>query len=155
MLAACRSTTTCSAQPLPPPGSLGSARRSRPSSRRSRSRASAPISSRSRRLPTAGARGVRAAAGGGRWVAVAGGGEPITSRDRVREAIQIAAICEVAEEAVPEELRTAPPRLASPQYLDSLGTGRADALPAVLQGAVAAVEELAQDVEDHYKVELR
>ena len=46
-------------------------------------------------------------------------------------------------------------RLASPQYLDSLGTLQADGLPPVLQGAVGAVDELAQDVEDHYKVELR
>jgi hypothetical protein len=96
-----------------------------------------------------------AADGGRTWVAVDGEGEPITSRDRVREAVSIAAICEVAEEAVPEELRSAPPRLASAQYLDSLGAGGADALPAVLQGALAAVDELAQDVEDHYKVELR
>jgi hypothetical protein len=88
------------------------------------------------------------------WVAVDGEGEPITSRELVREAVSIAAICEVAEEAVPEELRVAPPRLASAQYLDSLGAAGAETLPAVLQGAVAAVEELAQDVEDHYKLEL-
>jgi hypothetical protein len=89
------------------------------------------------------------------WVAVDGQGEPITSRDRVREAVSIAAICEVAEEVVPEELLDAPPRLASPQYLDSLGAMQAEGLAGVLQSAVGAVEELAQDVEDHYKLELR
>jgi hypothetical protein len=94
--------------------------------------------------------------GAGRtWVAVDGEGEPVTSRDRVREAVSIAAICEVAEEVVPEELLGAPPRLASPQYLDALGATRAGGLAGVLQSAVGAVEELAQDVEDHYKLELR
>ena len=89
------------------------------------------------------------------WVAVDGEGEPITSRDRVREAVSIAAICEVAEEVVPEELLGAPPRLASPQYLDSLAARQAEGLAAVVQRAVGAVEELAQDVEDHYKLDLR
>jgi hypothetical protein len=89
------------------------------------------------------------------WVAVDGEGEPITSRDRVREAVSIAAICEVAEEVVPEQLLDAPPRLATPQYLDSLGALQAEGLAGVLQSAVGAVEELAQDVEDHYKLELR
>jgi hypothetical protein len=89
------------------------------------------------------------------WVAVDDDGVPITSRERVREAVSIAAICEVAEEVVPEELRGTPPRLASPQYLDSLGVAQAAALPSALQGAAAAVEELAKDVEDHYKLELR
>jgi len=89
------------------------------------------------------------------WAAVDGAGEPITSRDRVREAVSIAAICEVAEEVVPEELLDAPPRLASPQYLDSLGALQAEGLAGVLQSAIGAVEELAQDVEDHYKLELR
>jgi hypothetical protein len=89
------------------------------------------------------------------WVAVDAEGAPITSRDRVREAVSIAAICEVAEEVVPEELLGNPPRLASPQYLDSLGAMQADGLAGVLQSAVGAVEELAQDVADHYKLELR
>jgi hypothetical protein len=89
------------------------------------------------------------------WVAVDGEGEPVTSRERVREAVSIAAICEVAEEVVPEELLGPPPRLASPQYLDSLGATGAEGLAGVLQSAIGAVEELAQDVEDHYKVELR
>jgi hypothetical protein len=88
------------------------------------------------------------------WVAVDDDGEPITSRERVREAVSIAAICEVAEEVVPEELLGTPPRLASPQYLDSLGVAQAAALPSALQGAAGAVEELAKDIEDHYKLEL-
>jgi hypothetical protein len=89
------------------------------------------------------------------WVAVDGDGEPVTSRDRVREAVSIAAICEVAEEAIPDELLGEPPRLASPQYLDSLGAVQPEGLAGALQGAIAAVEELAQDVEDHYKLDLR
>ncbi len=89
------------------------------------------------------------------WVAVDGDGAPIASRELVREAVSIAAICEVAEETVAETARVPAPRLASTRYLDSLGAAGADQLPAALQGAVAAVEELAQDVEDHYKLEFR
>jgi hypothetical protein len=89
------------------------------------------------------------------WVAVDDDGEPLTRRERVREAVSIAAICEVAEEVVPEELLGPSPRLASPQYLDSLGATQAAGLAGALQGAAGAVEELANDVEDHYKLELR
>ena len=89
------------------------------------------------------------------WVALDAAGEPIAARGRVREAVSIAAVCEVAEEVVPEELLGVPPRLASPQYLDSLGATQAEGLASILQSAVGAVDELAHDVEDHYKVELR
>lgn len=89
------------------------------------------------------------------WVAVDDDGEPLTRRERVREAVSIAAICEVAEEVVPQELLGPPPRLATPQYLDSLGATQAEGLAGALQGAAGAVEELANDVEDHYKLELR
>jgi hypothetical protein len=89
------------------------------------------------------------------WVALDAAGDPIASRERVREAVSIAAVCEVAEEVIPEELLGDPPRLASPQYLDSLGATQAEGLTSILQSAVGAVDELAQDVEDHYKVELR
>jgi hypothetical protein len=80
------------------------------------------------------------------WLALTDAGAPITSRERVREAASIAAIIEVAEEAVervPDE-----PRLASLAYLDSLGGDGS------LAAAIPAVDELTRDVEAHYKLEL-
>ena len=78
------------------------------------------------------------------WLVLDAGGAPVTSRARVREAVSIAALCEIAGEAAGDQ----PPRLASPAYLDAAGT--AD----VVAGALAAVDSLAQDVERAYKVEL-
>ena len=74
------------------------------------------------------------------------GDEP---RARVRDAASIAALVEVAEESADGD-GSGEPRVASPALLDSLG---ADAVGA-LQGALPAVEELAQDVEANYKLEL-
>jgi hypothetical protein len=88
------------------------------------------------------------------WLALDDAGEPVTSRDRVREAVSITALCEVAEDAVPEESVASPPRLASPRYLDELGAGFGPELGASIQGALGVVEELAKDVESNYKVEL-
>ena len=89
-----------------------------------------------------------------RWLALDGVGGAVTSRDRVREAVSITAICEVAEESVPETSLEEPPRLASPSYLDALGAAAGVALGAAIQQAFAAVEELANDVEANYKLEL-
>ncbi len=133
------------------------------------------------------------------WLALDGTGAPLHSRSLVREAVSIAAICEVAEETAGagdlEELRNrlvalriteAPPgieeaeaaalaveqavglapRVASARYLDALGgavrrlelaLGETDRSPfaAAMQQALGAVEELADDVESHYKLELR
>jgi hypothetical protein len=69
---------------------------------------------------------------------------PVTSRNVVREAVALAALCEVVGEAVGDE----PPRLASPAYLDEHGT------PDVVAAAFAAVESLTEDVERSYKQEL-
>ena len=70
---------------------------------------------------------------------------PVTSRALVREAVSLAALCEVVGEAVGHE----PPRLASPAYLDEFGT------PEVVAGAFSVVESLTQQVEAAYKGELR
>ena len=80
------------------------------------------------------------------WLAFDDAGVPVTSRERVREAASIAALVEVAEEAA--DRASEEPRVASLEYLDSIGgdSGIAAALP--------AVEELARDVEGHYKLEL-
>jgi hypothetical protein len=88
------------------------------------------------------------------WLALDGEGRPLTSRDRVREAVSIAAMCEVVEEAVDDETAAASPRVASPAYLDALGVSAGAALGSAIQGALAAVDELAQDVEANYKLEL-
>ena len=69
---------------------------------------------------------------------------PVTKRDVVREAVSLTALCEVVGEAVGDE----PPRLASPAYLDELGT------PEVVASALPAVESLTQEVEAAYKAEL-
>ena len=80
------------------------------------------------------------------WLALTDAGAPVTSRERVREAASIAALVEVAEEALeraPDE-----PRVASLPYLDSLGGDSS------LAAALPAVDELTRDVETHYKLEL-
>jgi hypothetical protein len=93
--------------------------------------------------------------GAGRtWLGFDDGGEPVQSRDRVREAVSITAMAEVAEDALPETAVEPPPRLASPKYLDALGADGSPELGAAIQGALGAVEELARDVESNYKLEL-
>lgn len=69
---------------------------------------------------------------------------PVASRAVVREAVALAALCEVVGEAVGD----APPRLARPAYLDDFGT--AD----VVASAFVAVESLTEEVEAAYKQEL-
>jgi len=133
------------------------------------------------------------------WLVVDTEGAPVEDRSRIREAVSIAAVCELAEETAAggelEELRarlltlrltenpdgieeaeeaalelestlSAPPRIASPAYLDRVGTatmkleralgdGGASPFAAAMQAGMAAVEELAADVERKYKIELR
>jgi len=86
------------------------------------------------------------AAGNQEWLALTDDGAPVTSRERVREAASIAALVEVGEEAA--ERVADGPRLASLQYLDSLGGDGS------LAGALPAVDELTRDVENNYKLEL-
>jgi hypothetical protein len=88
------------------------------------------------------------------WLALDDAGRPVTSRDRVREAVSIAAMCEVVEEAAGDEAAVATPRVASPAYLDTLGAASDAELAPAIQGALEAVDELARDVEGNYKLEL-
>jgi hypothetical protein len=88
------------------------------------------------------------------WLAFDGAGCPVSSRDRVRETVSLTAMCEVAEEAVSQQAVGPVPRLASPQYLDTLRAAGDSQLGAAIQGALGAVEELAKDVEADYKLEL-
>jgi hypothetical protein len=89
--------------------------------------------------------------GARKWLALDASGTPVTSRDRVREAIAIAAACEVAEEAIGA---AETPRVASPDYLDRLGAGKAPTLAAGLGDAVAVADGLADEIEAQYKLSL-
>lgn len=80
------------------------------------------------------------------WLALDEAGEPVTSRELVRDAASIAALVEVAAEAAGGPPA---PRLATTALLDEIGGGLE------LAGAVAAVEELLAEIEAGYKVELR
>jgi hypothetical protein len=85
------------------------------------------------------------------WLALDDASEPVTSRQTIREAIAIAAACEVAEEATGavEE-----PRVASPGYLDRIGASSGMAVAAGLGEAVAIADELAREIESQYKLPL-
>jgi hypothetical protein len=85
------------------------------------------------------------------WLALDRSGAPVTSRDRVREAVSIAAACEVAEETTGEGEEA---RIASPAYLDALGEGNAPALAAGLRVSIAVADELAREIESQYKLPL-
>ena len=133
------------------------------------------------------------------WLVVDADGAPVEDRARVREAVSIAAVCELAEENAGgghlDELRSQllklrltenpegideaeqaalelestlvpPPRVASPAYLDRVGSatmkleralGDAQASPfaASMQAGMGAIEELTAEVERKYKLELR
>ena len=137
-------------------------------------------------------------AAGRSWLALDADGRPVRARVLVRDAVSIAALCEVAEEAAGggslEELRSqlatlrlteAPPgieeaeeaalalertvgsapHVASPARLDevgaatrrlelALGDGSPSPFAAAMQAGMAAVEELAAEVEASYKLEL-
>jgi hypothetical protein len=86
------------------------------------------------------------------WLALDGAGAPVTSRDRVRESISIAAVCEVAEEANGDVANVT--RVASPAYLDRLGAEHGAGVAAAFSGAAAIAEELAREVESQYKLAL-
>jgi hypothetical protein len=88
------------------------------------------------------------------WLALDGEAGPVTSRERVRDAVLITALCEVAKDGMPDESLAPAPRLASPRYLDELGAAAGEELGSAIQGALGAVEELAKDVEANYKLEL-
>jgi len=78
------------------------------------------------------------------WVALGEDGAPVTSRNRVREAVSIAAMCEVAV----EQLGAAARRLEQ-----ALGA-RTSPFAAAMRQALRPVEELAKEVESQYKLPL-
>ena len=141
----------------------------------------------------------RASDGRRSWLALDAAGSPVHARATLRDAVSIAALCELAEETAgggdvaelrgrlvavrltenppgieeAEEaalaLETAlgsPPRVASPAYLDAVGTaahrleqalGDASGSPfaAAMRTAMVAVDALTTEVEAAYKLELR
>ena len=86
------------------------------------------------------------------WLVLDATGVPVGDRSLVHDAVSIAALCEVAEDAAgvePEE-----PRVARPALLDELGAEGGPAVAAAVKGAADSVAELARDVERGYKLPL-
>ena len=83
------------------------------------------------------------------WLVLDATGVPVADRELVRDAVSIAALCEVAEEAAGVEPDSA--RVASPALLDELGEGAGPAVAEAVKGAAGTVEELVRDVERGYK----
>ena len=86
------------------------------------------------------------------WLVLSADGSPVEERTLVRDAVSIAALCELAEEAA-GRADGDEPRLATPEQLDALGRS-AEVVEAIKQGA-GTIDELLRDIERGYKTELR
>ena len=86
------------------------------------------------------------------WLVLDATGVPVSDRALIRDAVSIAALCEVAEDAAGVEPDSA--RVASPALLDDLGAGAGTEVAAAVKGAAGTVEELVHDVEHGYKLPL-
>jgi hypothetical protein len=83
------------------------------------------------------------------WLVLDATGVPVEERALVRDAVSVAALCEVAEEAAGIEPEA--PRVASPAYLDELGADSGPELGGAVKSATGTVDELLRDVERGYK----
>ncbi len=98
------------------------------------------------------------------WVALDGDGSPVVDRRVLRDAVSIATICELAEEAAGDsdlpELR-----IASPAYLDDVAAATRQPEQAIgehsrspfaeaMKQAGLTIDGLSADIESHYKLEL-
>jgi hypothetical protein len=83
------------------------------------------------------------------WLVLDATGVPVADRELVRDAVSIAALCEVAEEAAGVEADSA--RVASPALLDELGGDAGPDVAEAIKDAADTVEELVRDVERGYK----
>jgi hypothetical protein len=83
------------------------------------------------------------------WLVLDATGVPVEDRALVRDAVSIAALCEVAEEAA--GIDPDAPRIASPAYLDELGASSGPELGGAVKSATGTVDELLRDVERGYK----
>jgi len=81
-------------------------------------------------------------------------GRPVEDRSLVRDAVSIAALYELAEEATGAAAEE--PRVATPAELDALAAGadNPQAFVAAMKSATGTVDELVKDVERGYKVPL-
>ncbi len=86
------------------------------------------------------------------WLVLDATGVPVEDRDLVHDAVSIAALCEVAEDAAGVEPEA--PRVASPALLDELGGHAGEAVAAAVKAASDTIAELASDVERGYKLPL-
>ena len=88
------------------------------------------------------------------WLVLDGDGRPVEDRSLVRDAVSIAALYELAEEATGAAAEE--PRVATPAELDALAAGADNphAFVAAMKSATGTVEELVKDVERGYKVPL-
>jgi hypothetical protein len=85
------------------------------------------------------------------WLVLDASGKPVEDRDLVKDAVSIAALCELAEEAGGSG--NGETILATPAHLDSLGAGAEDsvAFAEAMKRATGTVDELVRDVERGYK----
>jgi hypothetical protein len=90
------------------------------------------------------------------WLVIDADGKPIDDRELVREAVSIAGLVELAEEAAGVPPAEAP-RVATPAHLDALGAESADrqGFAAAMKQASGTVDELVRDVQRGYKRPLR
>ena len=85
------------------------------------------------------------------WLVLRADGSPVDERSLVRDAVSIAALYELAEEAAGSADEEA--RVPSPALLDALSSSP-NAVEAI-KSATATVDELLRDVERDYKLTLR
>ena len=88
------------------------------------------------------------------WLVLDADGRPVDDRSLVRDAVSIAALYELAEEATGAAAEE--PRVATAAELDALAAGAEDpqAFVAAMKDATGTVDELVKDVERGYKVPL-
>ena len=88
------------------------------------------------------------------WLVLDADGRAVEDRSLVRDAVSIAALYELAEEATGAAAEE--PRVATPAELDALAAGAEDpqAFVAAMKHATGTVDELVKDVERGYKVPL-
>jgi hypothetical protein len=85
------------------------------------------------------------------WLVLGADGSAVDDRTRVRDAVSIAALYELAEEAA-GKADGGEPRVATPAQLDALGMSAS--VVEALKQATGTIDELLRDVERGYKVPL-
>ena len=88
------------------------------------------------------------------WLVLDSDGRAVQDRSLVRDAVSIAALYELAEDAVGAS--DGEPRVATPGELDALAASVADrsGFAETMKQATGTVDELLREVESGYKVEL-